>query len=61
VNFAGRVQRLTKFQRIILAGFLGMTVLSIARTIAGANDLTSSGTVCGSWAVTKSWSKAEHP
>jgi general nucleoside transport system permease protein len=44
-NFASRVRKLPKSQRIILAGFLGMTVLSIARTIAGANDLTSSGTV----------------
>ncbi|HEX2783802.1 MAG TPA: ABC transporter permease, partial [Ilumatobacteraceae bacterium] len=40
-----RVRRLSKAQRLLGAGLLGMTVMSIARVVADANDLTSSGTV----------------
>jgi general nucleoside transport system permease protein len=42
---AVRVRRLTKPQRILGAGLLVMFVMSVARVIADANDLTSSGTV----------------
>ncbi|MGZ4771108.1 MAG: ABC transporter permease, partial [Ilumatobacteraceae bacterium] len=44
-NIAGRVRGLNRTQRAVGAGLLVMTVMSIARVIANANDLTSSGTV----------------
>ncbi|MEP7047036.1 MAG: ABC transporter permease [Ilumatobacteraceae bacterium] len=42
---ADRIRRLTKTQRMVGAGLLVMLVMSTARVIANANDLTSSGTV----------------
>ncbi|MGZ4761849.1 MAG: ABC transporter permease [Ilumatobacteraceae bacterium] len=44
-SIAGRVRGLNRTQRAVGAGLLVMTVMSIARVIANANDLTSSGTV----------------
>jgi general nucleoside transport system permease protein len=44
-TLADRVRRLTKAQRILGLSLLVMTVMSIARVVADANDLTSSGTV----------------
>ena len=44
-SLAVRVRRLTRAQRLLGAGLLGMLVMSVARVIANANDLTSSGTV----------------
>jgi ABC-type uncharacterized transport system permease subunit len=40
-----RVRNLTRAERILGASLLGMLVMTIARVIANANDLTSSGTV----------------
>lgn len=36
---------LPRLQRALLLAFIGLTVLAIVRVLAGANDLTSSGTV----------------
>jgi general nucleoside transport system permease protein len=44
-TLTGRVRKLTKAQRVVGAGLFGMLVMSLARVIADANDLTSSGTV----------------
>ena len=44
-GMVGRVRGLSKAQRLLGAGLLIMTVMSLARVIANANDLTSSGTV----------------
>ncbi|MEO7370977.1 MAG: ABC transporter permease, partial [Ilumatobacteraceae bacterium] len=44
-GMADRIRRLTKTQRMVGAGLLVMLVMSTARVIANANDLTSSGTV----------------
>ncbi len=44
-SIAGRVRGLNRTQRAVGAGLLVMTVMSTARVIANANDLTSSGTV----------------
>jgi simple sugar transport system permease protein len=44
-GLAGRIRRLTRAQRILGASLFGMLVMTTARVIANANDLTSSGTV----------------
>ena len=44
-SFGGRISGLSRSQRVLGAGLLVMLVMSIARVIADANDLTSSGTV----------------
>lgn len=40
-----RYRALPKLHRALLLAFVGLTVLAVVRVIAGANDLTSSGTV----------------
>jgi general nucleoside transport system permease protein len=50
-GLADRVRKLTKTQRTIGAGLLVMLVMSTARVIADANDLTSSGTVAATLRV----------
>ncbi len=44
-TLTGRLGRLTRAQRMLGAGLLVMLVMTIARELADANDLTSSGTV----------------
>jgi simple sugar transport system permease protein len=44
-HWTSRVRNLPKTQRIMLAMLAGLTVMAIARELANANDLTSSGTV----------------
>lgn len=44
-RLTGRVTSLNRAQRVIGVGLLVMLVMTIARVIANANDLTSSGTV----------------
>ncbi len=44
-QWVDRFRRLPKSQRIMLAMLAGLTVMAVARELANANDLTSSGTV----------------
>ena len=44
-SIGARISSLRRGQRVLGAGLLVMVVMSIARVIADANDLTSSGTV----------------
>ncbi|MEP7113126.1 MAG: ABC transporter permease [Ilumatobacteraceae bacterium] len=44
-RWTGLYKALPRVQRALLLAFLALTVLAIVRVLAGANDLTSSGTV----------------
>lgn len=50
-RWLGRYRALTRWQRPLVLAFFGLTMLAVVRVVAGANDLTSSGTVAATLRV----------